>query len=452
MKKLLIILLVLAILAAGGYAVYRWRLNQQAAQATSFQTESAGRGSLTATIGATGQVRARQSTTLTWKTSGTVQDVTVQVGDTVTNGQKLAELQQTSLPQTVILAQADLASARRSLEDLYTNAEDAKVKALQDIATASETIKDAQYQLDNFTVPSNQSGMSAMEALTKMEQILNAARSGFEPYKYYPENDPTRKDLKETLDQAQSDYNTAVKRLEYETTLDVAKASLHRAINDYNRWDKGPNSDDIAAIQARIAAAQAAISQAHIEAPFDGVLTLVEPQPGDQVAPNAAAFRLDDLSSLLVDVSVSEVDINQVNPGQEVILTFDAIRGKEYHGQITDVDKVGTSNQGVVDFQVTAKLTDADSDVKPGMTAAVNIVVTELKDILLVPNRAVRFKDGKPVVYILKDGVPTPVTIELGASSDVSSEVLSGELNAGDLIVLNPPAQFEGGGGPPFAR
>jgi len=134
------------------------------------------------------------------------------------------------------------------------------------------------------------------------------------------------------------------------------------------------------------------------------------------------------------------------------MLTFDAIRGKEYHGQITGVDRVGTSDQGVVDFLVTVELTDADEAVKPGMTAAVNIVVNELQDVLLVPNRAVRFNDGKQIVYILKDGQLVPVEIELGASSDTMSEVLQSDLQAGDLIVLNPPAEFEGGGGPPFMR
>ena len=451
MRRFLTFLIVIAILAAGGYAAYRWYTARQAAQATTYQTEPAGNGSLTATIGATGQVRARQSTTLTWKTSGTVEAVTVQVGDVVTTGQKLAELQQTSLPQNVILAQADLASARRSLEDLYTTAEDAKVKALQDIAAAAEKIKSAQYQLDNFSVPSNQSGLTAMQGVEAMGKILNEARAAFEPYKYYPENDRTRIDLKETLDQAQSDYNTAVKRLEYETTLEVAQAALQRAMTDFNRWDKGPNPDDITAIEARIAAAKAAIGQAWIAAPFSGVLTLVEPKPGDQVAPNAVAFRLDDLSSLLVDVSVSEVDINQVQPGQEVMLTFDAIRGQEYHGKITAVDQVGTSNQGAIEFIVTVELTDADQAVRPGMTAAVNIVVTELNDILIVPNRAVRFRDGKPVVYVLVNGEPSPVEIELGASSDTVSEVISGDLKIGDPIILNPPAQMEGGG-PPFAR
>ena len=85
------------------------------------------------------------------------------------------------------------------------------------------------------------------------------------------------------------------------------------------------------------------------------------------------------------------------------------------------------------------------------MTAAVTIQVKEVKDALLVPNRAVRVVDGQRVVYILKDGVLTPVTVRLGATSDSMSEVVGGDLQEGDTIVLNPPSNTFGpgsGGGP----
>jgi HlyD family secretion protein len=452
MKKLIYFLLFLAIIAVGVYAFFQWRQRQQAATISSLQTEIAAKGQLIATIGATGQVRSNQSTTLNWKTTGTVKDVYVKVGDQVNAGEKLADLEQTSLPQNVILAQADLVSAQKALDDLYTNAENAKVQAMQAIATNTKAVKDAQYQLDNFTVPESQIDLSTMDAVDQMREKLDVARTAFEPYKYYPENDPERERLKDELDQAQADLNVAVKRLEYEYTLSVAQANLDKARKDYEKWKDGPTADDIAAAKARIAAAEATLQQTWIEAPFDGTLTLVDILAGDQVSPNVPSFRLDDMSNLLVDLAVSEVDINQVQVGQDVSLTFDAIRGKEYHGQVTDVDRVGTSNQGTVEFVVTVRLTDADQTVKPGMTAAVNIVVNQLEDVLLVPNRAVRLRDGKQVVYLLKDNQPTPVEIKLGATSDTVSEVIEGELTAGDAIVLNPPVQFEGGGPPPFAR
>jgi len=129
-----------------------------------------------------------------------------------------------------------------------------------------------------------------------------------------------------------------------------------------------------------------------------------------------------------------------------VTLTFDAILGKEYHGEVVDATQAGTVEEGVVNFTVTVELTDADSLVKPGMTAAVNITVKEMLDALLIPNRAVRLVDGSRVVYLLVDGQPVKTEISLGSSSDTMSVLASGEVTEGDLIILNPPS--EGGGGP----
>ena len=154
----------------------------------------------------------------------------------------------------------------------------------------------------------------------------------------------------------------------------------------------------------------------------------------------------------MVDVQVSEVDINRIQAGQNVNLTFDAISNKEYHGKVSEVAPVGTSTQGVVDFTVTVELTDADEAVKPGMTAAVNMVVSQLSDVLLVPNRAVRVLNGKRVVYILNNGNLATVEITLGASSDTNSEVVAGNLKVGDQIVLNPPLTFDRSGPPPFVN
>jgi HlyD family secretion protein len=196
------------------------------------------------------------------------------------------------------------------------------------------------------------------------------------------------------------------------------------------------------------------LNLARVTAPFGGIVTESYPLPGDLVGGGTAAFRVDDLSSLLVDVSVSEVDINSIAIGQPVTLTFDAILGREYNGVVVEVAQTGTITAGVVNFKVTVELTDADSSVKPGMTAAVNITVNELTDVLLVPNRAVRLSEGERVVYVLVDNLPVKKVIRLGSSSDIMSVLASGDVQEGDAVILNPPTEFfgPGGGGPPFGN
>jgi len=234
--------------------------------------------------------------------------------------------------------------------------------------------------------------------------------------------------------------------------LALLEAQLADAEREFERVKNGPDPDELAAAQARLAAAQAAINLASIRASFAGVITQIESKSGDQTTPGTLAFRLDDLSKILVDVQISEVDINRIQIGQSVNMIFDAIPNQEYHGSVTEVALVGTTSQDVVDFSVILELVDPDQAVKAGMTAAVNIVVDQLEDALLVPNRAVRILEGKRVVYLLRGDVHDPVEIQLGASSEAYSQVIGGDLKEGDPIVLNPPTVFEQNGPPPFVR
>jgi HlyD family secretion protein len=515
MKKWIIVIVVVLILAGGFYIFGPLRNQRQATASAEFQTVTAERGELTATVGATGVVRANQTAHLSWLTSGTVDDVKVGVGGEVSKDQILATLELTSLPQTIILAQADLVSAQKALDDLLNSelqqaqalqaVEDAE-RALEDardpvlvqaqaaeaIANAQKAVEEAERTLRNAQSPANQSFIDEAEAqLVLAKDRLDKAKDKFAPYRDKPEDNLTRASLQSQLSEAQQIYDSAARTLNSlqgtasETDQEIAAANLEKAkaqlteaqrewervkdgpsqakialleaqLEDAQReWERlkdGPDPNDLAAAEARVAAAQAAIDQSHIAAPFDGVITNVESKRGDQVTNGTLAFRVDDLSHLLVDVLVSEVDINRIKVGQGVNLVFDAILNREYQGTVTEVALVGTDNQGMVDFTVTVELTDTDDAVKPGMTAAVNIIVSKLDDVLLVPNRAVRVLEGQRVVYILKDGNPEPVEIELGASSETTSEVVEGEINIGDQIVLNPPTVFSQNGPPPFVQ
>lgn len=517
MKRFLIILLVVVILGGAIFAFGAFRARQARADAlANLQTDVAVRGSLIATVGATGVVRSSQSAVLTWQTSGTIDEVNVRVSDSVEAGQQLAAIRLTTLPQNVILARADLVNAQQALDNLQNTAlqeaqalkavEDAQqalddaqnpelqqALALQAIADALKSVKNAERQLTIVTTAADQASIDAQKAQVILaENALDRAKDQFEPYADKPEDNLVRANLQANLSRAQQNYDAAVRQLNAllstgdpldiavaEANLETARAKLQQAERDYERVKDGPSAaeialleaqlddaqenytdiqdgpdpDDLAAAEARVAAAQATLDSAFITAPFNGVLSEVPVKPGDLVSPGTVAFKLDDLSRLFVDVEVSEVDINRVKVGQDAVLFFDAVLAAEYHGKVTEVALVGTTVQGVVSFKVTVELLDADENVRPGMTAGVNLVVSQLDDVLLVPNRAVRVLDGERVVYIVNEetGLPVSLPIELGSSSDTHSEVVGGDLSEGDKIVLNPPSDFSSffQGGPP---
>ncbi len=461
-KKILIVLLIV-LAGAGAYYFYtRSQAAKKVSEATaSLKTAALETGVLETGISATGRVRSQQTADLTWGTSGIVATVDAVLGDSVKPGDVLANLAQSSLPQAVIKAQSDLFTAQEQLEGLYTAAEDSRIQAMKDISTYEQELRDAQYQLDNFTIPSGQKGMDTVAAVAEMKVRLDAARKAFEPYRYFPSTDDTREDLLVDLNEAQADYDSALKRLNYEYELEVAQSNLKKAHQNYQTWKGGPNPDEVESVQAAIAAAEAALSQSWIEAPFGGTITRSEPKPGDKIASGDPAFRIDDLTAMFVDVSVSEVDIDLVQVGQPAKVTFDALRSREFLGEVVEVAPVSQDGETTVNFTVSVQLTDPDPSVRPGMTAEVEIIISRSDAALLIPNEAVRTENGSKVVYLMKPGgAMVPVEISLGASSDQYSELVSGELKTGDLVVLNPAEAetdqrimpFMMGGPPPGVR
>lgn len=413
-RTILIVLLIVVIAASAFVFVSR----SNADTTSQFETANIERGNLIATIGATGTVRAKQTALLIWQAAGSVDTVNVKVGDNIPADFVMAYLEKTSLPQSVIMAEADLVSAQKSLDDLLSS-DTARAQAVI-------TLRDAQEVYDKAA-----NWRKELDGKIHVKKIV---------YKKF--RNRTIPILKEYRGYA--DEGTIAKADE---DLALAKAKLDDAQREFDQLSDG-NKTEIAAAQARVDAAQATINLARVLAPFAGTVTESYPLPGDQVGAGDTAFRLDNLSSLLVDVEVSEVDINRVSIGQPVTLTFDAILGKSYHGEVVEVAQAGTAEQGVVNFKVTVELTDADSDVKAGMTAAVNVVVEEMQDALLVQNRAVRLVDGERVVYVLVDGQPVKKVVRLGSSSDTVSVVTSGDVKEGDVIILNPPVEFAPGNGP----
>lgn len=466
MKRSTIIIIIVVVLAIAGYFGFRYFKQRQAIAQSNFETVEIARGSLTALVGATGTVRANQTAVLAWQTTGQIGSIKVEVGDSVDAAQTLAELKQSSLSQTIILAEADLISARRALENLKES-DTARAQAQLALAQAQDALETAQNRRESKDYR-RASDLTLEEAQTNLElakKEVSRTEEIYDMFDHLEVNNPDRLvsysaylDARRKLERAEANLRylqglpDALEIEQADANLAVAEANLKDAQREWERLKDGPDPDDIRAAEARIAAIEATLDLSNLEAPFKGTVTEVSSKVGDQVSPGMVSFRIDDLSRLLVDVLVPEVDINRIKVGQAARLTFDAILNKEYTGVVISVGRVGTSVAGVVNFTVTIELQNTDESVLPGMTAGVNIIVNQLEDVLLVPNRAVRVREGKRVIYLLKNGLSTPVEVEIGAVSDLQSEIISGEVVEGDQVILNPPIQFDASSGSPFMR
>jgi HlyD family secretion protein len=468
MKRWWIVAVVLAVIVIGFFAFRAYSQAQFEQAMADLQTEVIRRGSLTATVGATGVVRANQSATLTFQTNGTVDVVNVKQGAGVRADQILATLDRKTLSSQIILAEADLIAAERALDDLI-NSRQAQAAAQLALAQAEDALDDANYTL-TVRQKGNRASSNTIKAaeanLILANEEVDVAEQKYDHARGEASRALAQSNLiaaKQKRDSIQRNLNwylgspSEVEQALLEADVALAEARLADAQREWERVKDGPSQADIVAAEARITAAEATLELARITAPFRGTVTRIDVMPGDQVSPGLPAFRIDDLSRLLVDVEISEVDINRVALDQPVSLIFDAILDKEYEGRVIELGQVGISIQGVVSFPVTVEIIEADEAIRPGMTAAVNIVVEQIEDVVLIPNRSVRVRDGQRVVYLMKGGTMEIVDVVLGATSDQYSQMLEGEVSEGDSIVLNPP-QFEFdfgsgegfGGGRPF--
>ncbi|MBI9049948.1 MAG: efflux RND transporter periplasmic adaptor subunit [Anaerolineaceae bacterium] len=450
-----IIIVVVSIIVVNGI-----RANN-AAQ-SEYQTEAASIGDISIMVSATGAVRANQSANLIWQTSGKVSDIHVAKGQLVEEDAILAELASTSVSQNIILARVDLITAEEALDKAINNSE-ARANAHLVLIQAEQALDDAEdesasklfQRASQETIDIAKANLiNANDALDKAEDLYERTRGSGEDSVVYAAG--LSQYAKARQDQQSAEYNLRfVQDLpdpltveEVNAKLEQAKALYLTAKQDWEKVKDGPNEEDVLAAQARVDSAQAALDMANLSAPFDGTVTDIENKVGDLVSTGSKGFQLDDLSHLLVDVEVSEVDINQVSIDQVVEITFDAIQDQIFDGVVTDISMFGANTTGSVNFIVTAEIDDPTVLIRPGMTAAVNIEVEQLQGVLLVPSRAVRTLNDNRVVYVMKGTSPMPVEITLGASANAYSQIVSGDISEGDMIVLNPPATLQGFGPP----
>ena len=329
---------------------------------------------------------------------------------------------ESSLQVAMSNSQAELLVAQQSLNDLNENATVVKTEAERAVAAANQAVRDATYQLDNYTVPSNQVNMTATQAVIEMKKLLDVARAKFEPYRNEDSGNDTREDLKDALDEAQSDYDTAVHRMQYEANLEQANARLEKAKLDLVKVQDGANPDDVAALEARITAikvapdpakaaveqakagveqaqdkldqAQAAVAQAQAQldlvdaqlkkmvvyAPSAGIVLSRDVEPGEVIQAGATVLVLARLDRLNITVYVSEDRYGQIKLGDQAIVTLDSFPEKDFMAKVSYIANqaeftprnVQTSEgRKTTVFGIELAIDNPNGELKPGMPADV---------------------------------------------------------------------------------
>ena len=241
----------------------------------------------------------------------------------------------------------------------------------------------------------------------------------------------------------------------------VSRQELEQAI-------QARRSSEAQLAQAKAAADKDRVNLGYttIRSPVSGVVVDRVVDLGQTVAASLQTPTLikiaQDLSEMRIDSSFAEADIGKIRPGQKVRFTVDAFPNRSFQGEVQQIRLNPTSQQNVVTYNVRVSLSNPEHILLPGMTAYVSIVVASRQDVLLVANAALRFKptdaagNRKPpadstgeakdkgrkrdtasgTVYVVEGDALKPVNVQLGITDNRNTEVIGGDLQAGDRVVI----------------
>jgi RND family efflux transporter MFP subunit len=184
------------------------------------------------------------------------------------------------------------------------------------------------------------------------------------------------------------------------------------------------------------------LMKTEILAPFDGTVVDIGIKENDQLSAfdysSKTAVYLVDTRTVKMEGVVDEVDIYSVKVGQKAIVTVDALPGVDLEGKVTFVSPFGNQTTGVVEFPVTISLAPTETELKGSLTATADIIINEHKDVLLVPNRAIKGTVGNYWVDVVTD--EEKVTTEqrpvvIGTQNEQFTEIVSG-LSQGEKVIV----------------
>lgn len=355
-----------------GYAFYQWCFPSSIEGEVHYITEPVVRGTVEKSVLAGGSVRAKQRIEVGAQVSGRIRKIYVNMGQAVKKGQLLAKIDADTQQNNLSIAQAELAAYQAQLE--------------------------------------------------AKQVALNVAQSHFER-------------MTKLLVQKSTSLNE----------LEAAKNSLALA------------KAGVAEIQAKIQVAEMSLQTARtnlgytdILAPIDGVVVAMPVSEGQTLNANQASptiMQVADLSRMRVKLEIAEGDISQIQLGQSVIFNTLSEPNYNYHGRIESIEPALTklsdsnyteqsANSEAVYYYANILVDNDDQRLKIGMTVQAKVVIAEKKNVLIVPNTALKYHSGKSSVSILEQGKVIEKNVNLGLADSRYSEVING-LNEGERVVIS---------------
>jgi len=350
-------------------------------------------------VSATGMIVPLRWSTLSLPASGVVEDILAQENDTVSPGQVLVRLRGTESQQSAITAaRLELASAQYAYDQLNKDLQLKAAEASKAVVEARKAIRDAERRIANLNTPTAARDIEQTRAnLAILKDKLDQAYKDYRSYEKKPEDNLKRAGLLSKVAQLEKEYNALVRKLnnqlgtaneldlqEAESNLELAKARLETALHELEIKQAGPDPEEVVLAKARLdnakaqlSAAQAALKDLELLAPFAGTVSELNIKAGQWVASGQPVLQLADLEKLQVETTdLNEIDAARIQVGDSALVTFDALPDVSVQGKLTRIAPKSASGAGV-NYTVSVALDELPADLRWGMTAFVDIEVAE---------------------------------------------------------------------------
>jgi len=419
------------------------------------ETEKAFIGSITSNIEANGTIEARQTVLIRWMSNGIVGETLAKTGDLIRSEQPLAILDLNTVGTVINNAYSDMFLA----EDEYNTISNSNVsvnEARDQVSSAYEDLDIAQKHYDWVVAPRGSDALNEylgddIQAVDDQLKFMDFLEEFF--YANMTDNNPKKIQFniqKLQVEQSRHDqvarwnwFNSVPSQNEIDLAagqLAVAQAAYDDAVRVYDRVKADNGQTELVQAEARVAADKSVVGQALLINTVDGALTMFDVKPGDLVRAGTVGARVDDLSELHVKLFLSEVDVNRVKVGGAVQVTSQTDPSLELRGTIRSIELAGRNVNDLMAYEVIVSIEGDTATLRPGNSVDLVIEVQREDQALLVPTKALRLYNGSKVLFVLKDGAQIPVAVRTGIRNIEYTQIVGGNLKAGDEIILAPPA------------
>ncbi len=338
------------------------------------------KGDIRATINAIGKVRAKKSARLSLPLSGYIATIDKSEGDGVNAGEVILTLRAEDATRRVKQAELNLSSRQLDL---------ARAKA----APRDEDIEIARTNLRKATL-----------ATAAAESVYDASPT--------PQN--------------------AVVREAARLDLEIARQQFNRVVNGPSKEEIELYQNSVSNAKLELDAAQLMLAQTKLTAPFTSTVTEINVRVGELVGGFNPLTAVADLSALEIAAEIDEIDVANVDVGQNVEIRFDAFPGERFAGRVARLFPAASTLRGSTVYGAVIDLDPRAFKVRLGMGAGLKIATVEKKDVLLVPSRAVKNVGAQKAVNVAGRG---DVIVEIGVSNGTETEIVSG-LSEGEQVVV----------------